>query len=180
MRVVFYLLLGFILIALQTAVISGLPAIMTFYDMIIPFVIYFSLFRRFSVGFAVILVLGLVVDMISGAPNGLYLTVFMVIFFLFRNIANFFHARKIVLFTFCTGIGVFIENLVFFVFHIFSETSFSTSLNHLQMMVIQIAWVFLTAPILYRLLSVYFSQVDRLSNRFGSSYSMKQDNDAFM
>lgn len=164
MRMASFLFLGLMLIALQTAVISGLPSIMAFYDVIIPFVVYFSLFRHFSSGLLVVLVVGFTVDMLSGAPNGIYLALFMVIFLLFRNVASFFHASRIVFFTFCTAVGVLLENLFFFMFRIFSPPTLSVLFEHLQITGIQVLWVFLTAPLIYRLFAFYFSRVDRLDN----------------
>ncbi len=164
MRMALFFFLGLMLIALQTAVISGLPPIMAFYDLIIPFVVYFSLFRRFSSGLLLVLVIGFTVDMLSGAPNGMYLTLFLVIFLLFRNVAVYFHASSTVFFTFCTAAGVLLENLFFFMFRLFSAPTLSAPFEHLQITGIQVVWVFLTAPLIYRLFAFYFSRVDRLGN----------------
>ncbi len=171
MRMAFFLFLGLMLIALQTAVISGLPPIMAFYDLIIPFVVYFSLFRRFSSGLFVVLIIGFSVDLLSGAPNGSYTALFMVIFLLFRNIAGFFHASEIIFFTFCTAVGVLLENLFFFMWSLFSAPALAASFEHLQITGIQLVWVFLTAPVIYRLFGFYFSRVDRLGNHLLGSGS---------
>lgn len=165
MRYVFYLILGIILVGLQTTVLSELPDIIHFYDILIPFVIYFSLFRGFPAGLSVVLVIGFFMDMVSGAPNGVYMATFMLVFLMFRNITAYFHARETVLFTICTAVGVVIESLIFNALLMFSEMTLHFYARAFQTLMVQLVWVLLTGPMVYRLLAAIFAGMDHLRSR---------------
>ena len=160
MRYVFYLIFGILLIGLHTAVLSDLPAIISFYDILIPFVVYLSLFRGFPAGLSVVLIIGFVLDMVSAAPNGIYMTTFMTVFLMFRNITAYFHARETVLFTACTAAGIGIENLIFTTFRILSQMDLDVSFTAFQIVIVQFIWVLLTGPLIYRLFNALFAGVD--------------------
>ncbi len=162
MRYAFSLIFGIVLIGFQTAVLSKLPDIIPFYDILIPFVVYFSLFRGFSASLSVILILGFIMDMISGAPNGVYMATFMLVFLMFHNVTAYFHAKETVLFTICTAVGVVIEALIFNFLLIFSEMTLHFYAKAFQTLIVQLIWVFLTASTVYRLLAALFAGVDHL------------------
>lgn len=162
MRYVFYLIFGIFLIGLHTAVLSDLPAFISFYDILIPFVVYLSLFRGFPAGLSVVLIIGFVMDMVSAAPNGTYMTAFMIVFLMFRNITAYFHARVTVLFTACTAVGIGIESLVFGAFHMLSQMDLDVSFTAFQIVMVQFIWVLLTGPLIYRLFDALFAGVDHI------------------
>lgn len=160
MRIACHLIVGLILLGLETTVIPELPTGITFYNLLIPFVVYFSLFRRIGSGLTVVLLIGFAADVLSGAPNGIYMGTFLALWLLFRNIGSYFQAGPMLLFTLATAAGVGIENLVFFACLAISEMAALFSMNNLQLLVIQIFLVFLTAPFIYRLLAAYFNWLD--------------------
>ncbi|MBS3757631.1 MAG: rod shape-determining protein MreD [Desulfobacterales bacterium] len=165
MRYVFYLILGIVLIGLQTAILSGLPNFFPFYDILIPFVVYFSLFRGLPAGLVVVLVIGFLMDMVSGAPNGVYMAAFMLVFLMFRNITAYFHAGEAVLFTVCTAVGVVVESLIVDGVLMLSEMTTHFYARAFHTLIAQLVWVLLTAPMVYRLLAYVFAGVDHLRNR---------------
>lgn len=165
MRIAIYLIAALVILALQTAVVSGLPAGRQCYDLLIPLAVYFSLFRGFSSGLAVVLIAGFLADMISGAPNGIFMAVLLVVFLLFRNTAGYFHAGERFLFTLCTAAGVLLENLAFFACLVLVQMAVPNVFVHIKLFLVQVAWVFVTAPLIYHLLSAGFKRVDQLSTR---------------
>ena len=167
MRIACHLIVGLFLLGLETTVIPGLPTGITFYNLLIPFVVYFSLFRRIGSGLTVVLLVGFAADVLSGAPNGIYMGAFLVLWLLFRNIGSYFQAGPVLLFTLATAAGVGIENLVFFACLAVSEMAALFSMNNLQLLVIQIFLVFLTAPFIYRLLAAYFDWLDQFAVAVG-------------
>ena len=168
MRIACHLILGLILLGLETTVIPELPTGITFYNLLIPFVIYFSLFRRTGTGLTVVLLVGFAADVLSGAPNGIYMGTFLALWLIFRNIGGYFQAGPLLLFTLVTAAGVGIENLVFFVCLGVSEMAALFSMNNLQLLLIQIFLVFLTAPLIYRFLAAYFDWLDTFAGAVGA------------
>jgi len=162
MRCIVYLILGILLMGVHTAILSDFPKIISFYDILIPFVVYLSLFRSLFAGLFVVLVIGYFMDMVSGAPNGIYMATFMIIFLMFRNITAYFHAQETLLFTICTAVGVFAENLIFCLLPILAHTELDILVNALWLFVVQLIWVLLTAPLIYRLFAALFAGVDHM------------------
>jgi len=167
MRIAFHLIVGLILLGLETTVVPELPTGITFYNLLVPFVVYFSLFRRIGSGLTVVLLIGFAADVLSGAPNGIYMGTFLALWLIFRNIGGYFQAGPLLLFTLATAAGVGIENLVFFAGLAVAEMAALFSVNNLQLLVIQIFLVFLTAPFIYRLLAAYFTWLDQFAASVG-------------
>ena len=162
MRYIVYLILGLLLMGLHTAILSDFPEILSFYDILIPFVVYLSLFRSLSAGLLVVVVIGYFMDMVSGSPNGIYMAVFMIIFLMFRNITAYFHAQETLLFTICTAVGVFVENLIFCLLLLLGQADLQILINALQLLIVQLIWVLLTAPLIYRVFAALFVWVDHI------------------
>jgi len=162
MRYIVYLILGLLLMGLHTAILSDIPEILSFYDILIPFVVYLSLFRSLSAGLLVVVVIGYFMDMVSGSPNGIYMAVFMIIFLMFRNITAYFHAQETLLFTICTAVGVFVENLIFCLLLLLGQADLQILINALQLLIVQLIWVLLTAPLIYRLFTALLVWVDHI------------------
>ena len=162
MRYVLYLIFGVFLVGLHTAVLADLPSILSFYDIMIPFVVYFSLFRGLSAGLSVVLIIGFIMDMISGAPNGIYMATFMIVYLMFRNITAYFHAQETVLLTICTLVGILIENIAFGLSSMILHADLDISFTALQIVVVQLIWGILTGPLIYRLFTTVFASVDHI------------------
>jgi hypothetical protein len=170
MRTASYLVFGLLLLAFQTAVLAALPRGFAFYDLMIPLAIFLSLFRPLTVGLFVLLLLGFVADMLSAAPNTIFMSVYICIFLTFRNIRGYFHTRDAVFFTFATAAGAVFENLALFLSIVVGDIFEPLPLKYLQVLIVQVLWVFLTAPLVYRMLSSGFGFLDRIrSNLLGSS-----------
>ena len=75
MRYCFYIGTCLLLIIVQTTVLSYSNAIGGIYDLLIPFVIFLSICLPVRECLPFILVLGFIVDNLSGSPFGLYLTI---------------------------------------------------------------------------------------------------------
>jgi cell shape-determining protein MreD len=162
MRYIVYLILGLLLMGLHTAILSDFPEILSFYDILIPFVVYLSLFRSLSAGILVVVIIGYFMDMVSGSPDGIYMAAFMIIFLMFRNITAYFHAQETLLFTICTAVGVFVENLIFCLLLLLGQADLQILINALQLLIVQLIWVFLTAPLIYRVFAALFVRVDHI------------------
>ncbi len=163
MPYILYFSAAVILISLQTAFFSELPAAVSFYDILIPFAVYLSLFRGLTTGLSLVIISGFIMDMLSGAPNGLYMAVFTAVFLVFRKASVYFHTRLSILFTVCTGLGALIENLAFFLCCLAVYKTLPACLENLRVLPSQIIWVCLTGPFVYRLFDVFFSRASNIS-----------------
>ncbi len=68
------------LVILQTTVMPNLPLLDSFYDLLIPFVVFLGLFRPVRESLPFVFFLGFIMDNLSGSPFGLYLTAYFWLF----------------------------------------------------------------------------------------------------
>ena len=101
------------LIIFQTTIIPHISLFNNFYDIIIPFIIYLGLFRPARESILFILVLGFLMDNLSGAPFGLYVTTYFWLFIIVKLVIRYLHARNNILLLFIVAAGVLMENIIF-------------------------------------------------------------------
>lgn len=129
----------FCLLIFQTTILPSFRLLENFYDLPVVFVLYLGLSRRFRESIAVILLLGFLMDSLSGGPFGLYLTTYFWVFLGVRWIIKYFHAGNRILVPFVVAAGVLIENLIFWgVAVIFGQGArfLATALNTLAFQVV--------------------------------------------
>ncbi len=156
---------GIILIGVQTSLVAVLPAYLPFYNLLIPYVIFLSLFRRASEALPQILWAGLVMGMISGAPQVVYVIIFMVLFILFRNIKTYFQLLDTHLFVILIAVGVGIEHLVFGIVSLIQKFSVKPSLFSVYVVLIHFFWAVITGPLMFALFSRAFAGIDAFRAR---------------
>lgn len=162
MRYLIYFLVSAVLISLQTTIIPALPLLLTPYDILIPFVVYLTLFRPLSEGLPVIVLTGCAMDMLSGAVAGIYLIIFIWILLLFKRAKIYFHLKDPVLFKMIVIISILIENFIFGLYLSLKAVSFDLSLYACQILLIQLVWAIITSPFFYLIFNYGFFAMDSL------------------
>jgi rod shape-determining protein MreD len=82
-------------------------------DLLIPFIVFLSLHRPSRQGISVALILGLVMDLVSGGMFGLYLSVYFWVFLSARSLAKYFDVGETLFQSILIGLYVLGQNLVF-------------------------------------------------------------------
>jgi rod shape-determining protein MreD len=82
-------------------------------DLLIPFIVFLSLHRPNRQGISVALVLGLVMDLVSGGIFGLYLSVYFWVFLSARSLGKYFDVGETMFQSILIGLYVLGQNLVF-------------------------------------------------------------------
>jgi hypothetical protein len=104
----FYTAVCMVLIVVQTTVLANA----FFYDLLIPFVVYLGLFRSARESLPVIIVLGFAMDNLSGAPFGLYLTVYLWSWVGIKWLMRYLHIRTSALVFSVVPLAVCLEALI--------------------------------------------------------------------
>ncbi len=162
MQYLFYLLLCLILIVLQTTILPNSFGSLRFYDLIIPVAIYFSLYRPFREGFPVLLLAALAMDMISGAPAGIYLTTYIWLFLAFRQTWRFFDVKHSYFYPVLVVIGVLFQLLIFWVVISIHAGHVVFTEYGIRLVFFQVFLVVITAPFIFPFLQMFFGAADRL------------------
>jgi rod shape-determining protein MreD len=100
-----------VLVVFQTTVMADLALFEGFYDLLVTFVVYLALYRRTKESLPIVVTIGFVMDSLSAAPFGLYLTGYLWIFAGIRWIMRYFHLRTSAMVMFVIPLAVAIETL---------------------------------------------------------------------
>ena len=137
-----------------------------FYDLLVPLVIYLGLFRSVRESLPVIIVIGFVMDNLSGGPLGLYLTAYLWLFAGVRWIIYVLHVGDKVLLPFVVAIGVLLENAIFMgVIGMLEPGARFASPSALTTIMIQVLWAAGTGPIFLILINSLHQRLNQWSVR---------------
>ncbi|MDL1968468.1 MAG: hypothetical protein LWW97_07940 [Deltaproteobacteria bacterium] len=109
----FYICVCLCLVIFQTTIMPHISLFNNFYDLLIPFIIYLGLFRHAREGILFVLVLGFLMDNLSGGTFGLYLTTYFWLFIVVKLVIEYLYARNNILLLFIVAAGVLMENIIF-------------------------------------------------------------------
>lgn len=171
MQYLVFFSLSLFIIVLQTTIMPNIFGSLWFYDLIIPLVIYFSLYRPFREGFPVLFLAAMMMDMISGAPPGIYLTTYIWLYLAFRQTWRFFDVKQSHLFPVVVIIGVVFQQLVFWIVISLQAGHFVFSAGGIRLVFFQMLWAVVSSPIIFLLLQRLFGVTDRLFS--GKVYESK-------
>ena len=147
MRYGFYIGTCLFLLIVQTAIFPYVPVVRGMYDLLIPFVIFISIClpMRESLPFA--LILGLIMDNLSGSPFGMYLTFYLWLFIGVRFIIKFLRVSNKFFLSVVVVVAVLVQN--FFMMAVFGFFSPTGKLPADAFLVIlqQLLWTIATGPV---------------------------------
>lgn len=151
------------LIVVETSILPYLPEILRFYDFLVAFAVYLSLYQPIATGIPVMVIAGLAMDMLSGAPPGIYLASYLWVFLVFRHVSGWVRIGDHTLFFFLSIIGVGVQNLIFGIAAwSVSRVPFFTGDTGV-IVLLQLFWALVTAPFLWLLFHFLFSDTHQAS-----------------
>lgn len=162
MTACFYIMVSLCLVIIKTTLIPGLQIFGKFYDLLIPIIIYLSLFRSMKEGIPMVLFFGLIMDSLCGGPVGLYLTTYIWLYAGMWWLRQFLHTGSIVLLAVSVTIGVLFEGGVMLAYMaVFAPTAILPE-DALGTLSAQVLWSLATGPILLLMIGWAQKQVDLL------------------
>ncbi len=161
MHYIAFLLLSLLIVVVQTTVVPDMFVNLRFYDLLIPLAVYFSLYRPFYEGLPVLIAAAMLMDMISGAPAGIYMTTYIWLFLAFRQTWRFLDLKNIFLFPVIVIIGVVFQQLIFWIVISVQAGHLVFSAGGMQVVFFKILWAVVSAPIIALFLQWFFKATDR-------------------
>ena len=147
------------MVIFQTTIYYAIPALNHFVDLLIIFVIYAGLYLPFLESIVLVLVLGALMDSITGGLFGLYLSIYFWIivglrpFVMLLNLKNA-HTLRLLL-----AIAIGFENLMLFIGSVALKQEIVFSSESILGMVYQLLWTLALGPFLIRLLNAVDRQL---------------------
>ena len=112
MSFVFHMMLCVVFVVLQTVIFPASQVFYSFFDLFIPVIIYLGLFGSLRESVPVLVVLGMVMDSMSGAPFGVYLSCYGWLFVIVFWFKGFLHIHSYALLSLIVFLGVLLENIM--------------------------------------------------------------------
>ena len=149
------------LVILQTTVMPYWPLLDSFYDLLIPFVVFLGLSRPVRESLPFVFFLGFIMDNLSGSPFGLYLTAYFWLFIGVKGITKLLQVRnRLIIITLIVAAGVLIENLIFLGTLTILGPDQQLSGNAARTVTIQVLWAIWTGPIFFVVLKDVQKRLD--------------------
>jgi len=156
----FHLSIGLILILLQTTILYSHILRLEFYNLLTPFILFVCLFRPLAESLPVTLILGLFFDSLSGAPFGLYTTVFFWIFVGVRWSTQYFHAGSIVLLPLIAGCTIVVENFIVITAVVVLGGEWHLPASFVKSALVQITWGTFFGTLFLMAMNLLFQRID--------------------
>ena len=156
MNGIFHILLGFFLILLQTVFCFQFHFIQFPYNLVLSFIVFISLFRPVKEGLAPTVIIGLLLDGMSGVPFGAYVVAFLWIFVFLKWLTTFFHARSLLVLILSSLIAVIIENIIsLYTFTLLDFQNVVTTIR-IHSVIKQMLWAGLMGPLMIVMIDYFF------------------------
>jgi len=162
----FHIVVCLILVIFQTAVKPQVLFLGGLYDVLTAYIIYLGLFHRVREILPIILISGMTMDTISGAPMGLFLTTYLWLFLLTRWTTRLIHQENLVLRFFIVGLGVVIQNGVYIGTTLLLGKATLFPAPTLDVALTQVLWALGTGAILVTLFRYMHAIWERLLNTY--------------
>jgi hypothetical protein len=142
------------LVIFQTTIYYAVPALNHFVDLLITFVIYAGLFLPFIESIVLILVLGALMDSITGGLFGLYLSIYFWIIVGLRPFVTLLNLKNVHTLRLLLAIAIGFENLMLYVGTVALNREIVFSSESIRGMAYQLFWTLAIGPFLIRLLNI--------------------------
>ena len=160
MTILFYILVSLCLVLIKTTLIPALSMFNKFYDLLIPIIIYLSLFRSLREGIPVILFFGVIMDSLCGGPAGLYLATYIWLYAGMRWLSRFLHTGSILLAVIAVAVGVTFECMILVGYMFILAPDAIIPTDAAKTVLLQIIWALITGPVILLIIGWAQNQLD--------------------
>ena len=140
------------LVIFQTTIYYTIPALNHFVDLLIIFVIYAGLFLPLIESIVLSLVLGALMDSITGGLFGLYLSIYFWIIVGLRPFVTLLNLKNTNTLRLLLGIAIVFENLMLFIGTVALKQEIVFSTESFRGLTYQLVWTLVLGPFLIWLL----------------------------
>ena len=175
MKISFFILLTLFLTILQTTILPDFYISHHSFDLLIINILYLSLGFEHPAMVIVVIMIGCIVDSVSGVYFGLYLTTYLWIYALVQVLKQFVFSRNIFFYLIIAAASVLIES-IFLTLSIFIDQGKSgvLSLNY-YLMIEQMVWACLFIPLAFGIITIVQKQYEIIFTNIAVNMKKKSD-----
>ncbi len=148
-----------LLVIFQTTIYYAIPALNHFVNLLITFVIYAGLFLPFLESVVLILVLGVLMDSITGGLFGLYLSIYFWIIVGLRPFVTLLNLKNANTLRLLLAIAIGFENLMLFVGTVALKQEIVFSSESLWALACQLFWTLALGPFAHQAFECHGSPI---------------------
>lgn len=158
MKIVLSIVLGVLFAVVQTVWLPHICLSCRRFDMLLPLVIYLSVFRPVPESIPLVIFFGIIMDCLSGSPLGLYVITYVWLLLGVRGSMRFLDAGSYFLFPLILMLGMVLEQFLF---------AFSLSRSPSPGILAHALWAIVMAPFFLMLFNTLFDRVERVAAGLG-------------
>ena len=158
----FFFCISIGLIVFQTCIIPVLPLLINFYDLMVPLIAYLCTTRSMRESLPIILIVGLIMDQLSGSPFMLHVTAYFWLYLSLRWTTKVLQVGNRLRLPFIVSFGVLVENFIFMINIALVEPGMRFPAVAARIAAVQFIWALFTGP----LFLVFFEQTHKGWNRW--------------
>lgn len=158
MKIVLSIFLGIFFAVLQTACLPQVCLSCRCFDMLLPLVIYLSIFRPVAESLSLVAFFGIVMDCISGSPFGLYVITYVWLLIGVRGSMRLLDAGSYFLFPLIMMLGMVLEYFLF---------ALTTHRSPSAVILADALWALVAAPFFLMLFNALFGKIERIAAELG-------------
>lgn len=161
---IFLAIISLLLLLVQTAMMPFFSIFDNFYDLLIPLVIFFGLRYSIKKGLWFVIFLGLLNDILSGGPFGIFTTTYIWLFCTTSWIFTFLQVKNNMLVPFLVTAAVFLENCFFISIFFLLDPEFIFPANTTEIVLSQTIWAVFTGPLLLMAINLGMKKWNSISD----------------
>lgn len=167
---IFHTIVCIVFVVLQTVIFPMHHVFDSFFDLFIPVIIYLGLFHSLRHSLFILLLFGTVVDSLSGAPFGVYLSCYFWLFAAVYWFKGFLHIHSFTLLSLIVFIGVLIENLILLMAVNVSVSQWDIFSNVTSVMFIQLFTAAIIGPFIIIYIERLYEKANQALGRFREDF----------
>jgi len=147
MRYVFYIGTCLFLMTVQTTILTYFDIFSGMYDLLIPFVIFISICLPVRESLPFVIILGAIMDVLSGSPFGLYVTFYFWTLVAVHWLVKFLRVNNKFFLSVVVAVAVLIQNMLIIGILGFLEPNWQPPTDTLKNIGLQLFWALTTGPL---------------------------------
>ena len=146
MKYLFYICVCAVIVIVQSVILPLFPIFSGCHDLMIAFVVYLGMYQPKRESLIFILLIGFVMDSLSGTPFGMYITTYVWLFLAIGMLAKLLHMGNRMMLPFLMIVGVLVQNTIFIGVIAMLEQDFYFPMTAAGNVFLQMVWAGITGP----------------------------------
>ena len=144
----FFSIIFILFVILRTVILPFVSFFNNCFDFFLPVIVYLGFFRSFREGGPVVLLLGLLMDGLSGVNLGLHLSTYIWLYMMVCALRQLLQVKNVLMLSLIMAAGVMMENGILIIAENLLNPRLNVLKNVLAYSVVQVVWAVFLGPVI--------------------------------